>query len=100
MSVRWGFIGAGIWARTYMIPAVRAVEDADPVGVFSTSIERGECLAREAGLEHAYPSRYALLADPTIDAVYIGTTNDLHAEHTIAAARAGKHVLCEKPLAV
>jgi 1,5-anhydro-D-fructose reductase (1,5-anhydro-D-mannitol-forming) len=83
-----------------MIPAVCAVADAEPVGVFSTVIERGERLAREAGLECAYPSRDALLGDPTIDAVYISTTNDLHAEHTIAAARAGKHVLCEKPLAV
>jgi 1,5-anhydro-D-fructose reductase (1,5-anhydro-D-mannitol-forming) len=100
MSVRWGFVGASIWARTYMIPAVQAVEDADPVGVFSTSIERGERLARDAGLERAYPSLDALLGDPTIDAVYISTTNDLHAAQSIAAARAGKHVLCEKPLAV
>jgi 1,5-anhydro-D-fructose reductase (1,5-anhydro-D-mannitol-forming) len=100
MTVRWGFVGASIWARTYMIPAVQAVEDADPAGVFSTSIERGQRLAREAGLEHAYPSLDALLDDRAIDAVYISTTNDLHAEQTIAAARAGKHVLCEKPLAL
>jgi 1,5-anhydro-D-fructose reductase (1,5-anhydro-D-mannitol-forming) len=100
MTVRWGFVGASIWARTYMIPAVRAIEDADPVGVFSTSIERGQRLAREAGLEHAYPSLDALLDDRAIDAVYISTTNDLHAAQTIAAARAGKHVLCEKPLAL
>jgi 1,5-anhydro-D-fructose reductase (1,5-anhydro-D-mannitol-forming) len=100
MTVRWGFVGASIWARTHMIPAVQAVEDADAVGLFSTSIERGERLAREAGLERAYSSLDALLGDPTIDAVYVSTTNDLHAAQTIAAARAGKHVLCEKPLAL
>jgi 1,5-anhydro-D-fructose reductase (1,5-anhydro-D-mannitol-forming) len=100
MSVRWGFVGASIWARNHMIPAVQAVENAEPVGLFSTSIERGLRLAREAGLECTYPSLDELLDDPTIDAVYISTTNDLHAVQTIAAARAGKHVLCEKPLAV
>jgi 1,5-anhydro-D-fructose reductase (1,5-anhydro-D-mannitol-forming) len=100
MSVAWGFVGASIWARTYMIPAVHAVEDARAGGVFSTWPERGERLAEEAGLERVYPSLDALLGDPAIDAVYVSTTNDLHAEQTVAAAQAGKHVLCEKPLAV
>jgi 1,5-anhydro-D-fructose reductase (1,5-anhydro-D-mannitol-forming) len=100
MSVRWGFIGASIWARTRMIPAVQAVEDAVAVGVFSTSPERGETVRRETELQRAYRSLEELLADPALDAVYVSTTNDLHAEQTIAAARAGKHVLCEKPLAL
>jgi 1,5-anhydro-D-fructose reductase (1,5-anhydro-D-mannitol-forming) len=100
MNVRWGFIGASIWARTRMIPAVQAVDDSTAVGVFSTSPERGEALRRAAGLERAYTSLDELLADPDLDAVYISTTNDLHAEQTIRAARAGKHVLCEKPLSV
>jgi 1,5-anhydro-D-fructose reductase (1,5-anhydro-D-mannitol-forming) len=100
VAVNWGFVGASLWAARYMIPAVRAVEDARAVGVFSSSAERGERFAEETGLERAYASLEEMLADPRIDAVYIGTTNDLHAERTIAAARAGKHILCEKPLAL
>jgi 1,5-anhydro-D-fructose reductase (1,5-anhydro-D-mannitol-forming) len=99
MSVGWGFVGASTWARRYLIPAVHAVSDAHAVGVFSTSRERGERFAADTGLERAYPSLDALLGDPAIDAVYVSTTNDLHAEQTIAAARAGKHVLSEKPIA-
>jgi 1,5-anhydro-D-fructose reductase (1,5-anhydro-D-mannitol-forming) len=98
--VRWAFIGASIWARTRMIPAVQAVERSAAVGVFSTSRERGEAFREQAGLERAYASVGELLSDPDVDAVYISTRNDLHAEQTIAAASAGKHVLCEKPLSV
>ena len=100
MTVRWGFIGASIWARTRIIPAVQAVDGATAVGIFSTSAERGEAVRLEKGLQKAFASLDDLLGDPEIDAVYISTTNDLHAEQTIAAARAGKHVLCEKPLSV
>jgi 1,5-anhydro-D-fructose reductase (1,5-anhydro-D-mannitol-forming) len=96
----WGFIGAGIWATTRMIPAVQAVEGARGVGVFSTDRDRGARVAREFELDRAYQSLDELLADPAVDAVYVGTTNDLHAPQTIAAARAGKHVLCEKPVAL
>src|SRR6478752_5834763 len=98
--VSWGFIGASTWASRYLIPAVDALPDARGVGVFSSSRERGEAYAATNGLETAYASLDEMLADPEIDAVYISTTNDLHASQTIAAARAGKHVLCEKPLAV
>jgi 1,5-anhydro-D-fructose reductase (1,5-anhydro-D-mannitol-forming) len=100
MNVRWGFVGASIWARARMIPAVKAVDGSTAVGVFSTSRERGETFRQVTGLERAYASLDELLADPDLDAVYISTTNDLHAEQTIRAARAGKHVLCEKPLSV
>ena len=99
-AVDWGFIGASQWAARYLIPAVRAVEGGDPVGVFSSSPERGAAFAEATGLDRSYGSLEEMLADPGIDAVYVGTTNDLHAERTIAAARAGKHVLCEKPLAL
>ena len=98
--IGWGFVGASTWAGAYMIPAVRSQPDARLVGVFSTSPERGARVAEDHGLERSYTSLDALLGDPEIAAVYISTTNDLHAEQTIAAARAGKHVLCEKPLAV
>jgi 1,5-anhydro-D-fructose reductase (1,5-anhydro-D-mannitol-forming) len=98
--IRWGFIGASTWASRYLIPAVRAQPDAVGVGVFSSSRERGEEFAASNELEKSYLSIEALLADDQIDAVYISTTNELHAEQAIAAARAGKHVLCEKPLAL
>jgi 1,5-anhydro-D-fructose reductase (1,5-anhydro-D-mannitol-forming) len=98
-DIGWGFIGASLWARRWIVPAVQAQPDARAVGVFSSSPERGERFARDLGLERSYLSLDDLLADPAIDAVYVSTTNNLHAPQTIAAARAAKHVLCEKPLA-
>src|ERR1700677_3170264 len=97
--IGWGFIGASLWAKQRMIPAVAAADDATAVAVFSTSDQRGQTFVEECGLKRSYDSLVGLLADPEIDAVYISTTNDLHASQTIAAAAAGKHVLCEKPLA-
>jgi 1,5-anhydro-D-fructose reductase (1,5-anhydro-D-mannitol-forming) len=99
MTLGWGFVGASIWARRYLVPAVQAVDGAEGVGVFSTSPERGERFARETGLTRSYTSLDELLGDSRVGAVYISTTNDLHAPQTVAAARAGKHVLSEKPLA-
>ncbi len=96
----WGFVGASTWARRWLIPAVRATHGGVPVAVFSTSPERGEELARECGLRRSYSELDELLADPEIDGVYISTRNELHAAQALAAARAGKHVLCEKPLAL
>jgi 1,5-anhydro-D-fructose reductase (1,5-anhydro-D-mannitol-forming) len=98
--VRWGFVGASTWASRYLVPAVQAVDGAEAVGIFSSSPERGERFAAAAGLDRSYASLEELLSDEAVDAVYISTTNDLHAAQAIAAARAGKHVLCEKPLAL
>ena len=95
----WGFIGASIWARTRLIPAVTATTGAQPIAVFSTSAERGARFAQQCGLPRSYDSLDGLLADSEVNIVYISTTNDLHARQAIAAAAAGKHVLCEKPLA-
>jgi 1,5-anhydro-D-fructose reductase (1,5-anhydro-D-mannitol-forming) len=95
----WGFVGASLWARERLVPAVQATDGAEAVAVFSTSPERGEQFARDCGLARAYPALDELLADPDVDVVYISTTNDLHAAQTVAAAAAGKHVLCEKPIA-
>lgn len=99
-TINWAFIGASTWAARYLIPAVASLPDARAVGVYSSSPERGRQYAARTGLEKAYSSLQHLLADPEVDAVYVSTTNDLHASQTIAAARAGKHVLCEKPLAL
>ena len=99
-SIGWGLIGASRIAADWMIGAIRAPDDSDVVAVMSSSQEWGAAYAREHGIARAYDDLDALLADPGVDAVYISTTNDLHCAQTVAAAEAGKHVLCEKPLAL
>jgi 1,5-anhydro-D-fructose reductase (1,5-anhydro-D-mannitol-forming) len=96
----WGLIGASNIARQFMINAINAQPDADVVGVFSKDPERGAAFATEHGLPNHYESLDALLADTRIDCVYISTTNEHHHHQAIAAAGTGKHVLCEKPLAL
>jgi 1,5-anhydro-D-fructose reductase (1,5-anhydro-D-mannitol-forming) len=96
----WGLIGASNIARSYMIGAINAQPNGRVVAVFSSDPARGERFAAENGIPRAYPSPEQLLADPEVDAVYISTTNELHQPQTLAAAAAGKHVLCEKPLAL
>ena len=96
----WGFIGASDIARTRMLSAIRAQNGSDIVAVMSSSRERAEAYARDNAIARAYDDVETLLADPAVDIVYISTTNELHHAQTLAAARAGKHVLCEKPLAL
>ena len=99
MSVRWGLVGASTIARQFMINAIRAQSDGEIAAVMSSSPERATAYARENGIPAAVSTLDALLRSD-IDAVYISTTNELHLEQALAAARAGKHVLCEKPLAL
>jgi 1,5-anhydro-D-fructose reductase (1,5-anhydro-D-mannitol-forming) len=100
MTVRWGLIGASTIAREWMIDAFRSQPDGAVTAVMSSSGERARTYAAQAGIPRAYDSLDALLADPEVDAVYVSTTNELHRDQTVAAAKAGKHVLCEKPLAL
>jgi 1,5-anhydro-D-fructose reductase (1,5-anhydro-D-mannitol-forming) len=96
----WGLVGASTIAREWMIDAIRAQPGNDVVAVLSSDAKRGAAYAAEHGIGASVTSIDALLATPGVDAVYISTTNELHAPQAIAAARAGKHVLCEKPLAM
>ena len=96
---RWGLIGASTIAREWVIGAIRAT-GGEVASVMSTSAERGAAYARDNGIARSVTSLDDLLGDPQIDAVYISTTNELHRDQAIAAARAGKHILCEKPLAM
>jgi D-xylose 1-dehydrogenase (NADP+, D-xylono-1,5-lactone-forming) len=97
--MRWGVIGTGWVARTF-IAALRESTVARVVAVASRDGARAAAIAVELGSARAYGAYIDLLADPEVDAVYIGLPNSMHAEWSIACARAGKHVLCEKPLAV
>ncbi len=96
----WGIIGASTIAREYMIRAINAQQDSRAVAVMSRSMRRGRRLAQELNVERIYDNLDALLSDPEIDVIYISSTNERHKEETVAAAAAGKHVLCEKPLAL
>ena len=96
----WGLIGASTIAKEHMIGAIRAQPDGEVVAVMSSDAARGERYAAEHGIARSYDSVAALLADPAVDIVYVSTTNELHLPQTLAAAAAGKHVLCEKPLAL
>jgi predicted dehydrogenase len=82
-----------------MIEGIRASGVAQLAAIASRRADMASQWACELGIPHAYTSYEALLADPQMDAVYIPLANDLHAEFTLQAAAAGKHVLCEKPLA-
>lgn len=99
MTVKWGLIGASTIARQFMINAIRAQPNSEIAAVMSSSPERATSYAKENGIPLAVSTLDALLASD-IDAVYISTTNELHLEQALAAIRAGKHVLCEKPLAL
>jgi 1,5-anhydro-D-fructose reductase (1,5-anhydro-D-mannitol-forming) len=98
--IGWGLIGASTIARQFMIRAITSQPDSRVVAIASRDPARGRAFAAEHGIPSVYDSVEALLADPAVSAVYISTTNELHAPQTLAAARAGKHVLCEKPLAL
>jgi predicted dehydrogenase len=98
-ELRWGILSTAGIAREKVIPGIQGAERCSVVAIASRDVGRAQRVAVEAGIPRVHGSYEALLADPAVDAVYIPLPNHLHAEWTIAAARAGKHVLCEKPLA-
>ena len=98
-TLAWGLLGTARINRA-LIPPLRASERNRLLAVASRAPETAAAYALEWGIERAHGSYDALLADPEIDVVYIPLPNGAHAEWAIRAARAGKHVLCEKPLAV
>lgn len=98
--MRWGLIGASRIASGYMIDAIRAQEGAEIASVLSSDAARGAGFARKWEIPESFTDLDALLADPDLDAVYISTTNEKHYPQAMAAIDAGKHVLCEKPLAM
>jgi len=98
-NIRIGIIGAGNNTRTRHIPGFRAIPGVEIAGVVNSSPESTARVARELGIPKTYPDWNALVADPAIDAVCIGTWPNLHCEVTVAALSAGKHVLTEARMA-
>ena len=97
--LRIGILGASRVARYAIVRPARKVLRVAVDSIASRDAARGRDFARRFGVPRVQPTYDALLADPAIDAVYIGLPNSLHAQWSIRALEAGKHVLCEKPLA-
>lgn len=98
--VRWGVLGCAAIAVQKVIPAMQRSQRCDVVAIASRQTDRAQATARDLGIPRPYGSYEELLGDPDIEAVYIPLPNHLHLEWTRRAADAGKHVLCEKPLAI
>jgi 1,5-anhydro-D-fructose reductase (1,5-anhydro-D-mannitol-forming) len=100
VTVRWGLIGASTIGREWMAPAIASQPDSEVVAVASSDAARAGAYAAELGIPKVHATVDELLADSDVDAVYISSTNERHESQVLAAAAAGKHVLCEKPLAL
>ncbi len=98
--LRWGVLSTAAIGRNRVIPAIQSAPHCEVVAIASRDPSAGARAAAELGIPTTHGSYEALLADPQVEAVYIPLPNHLHATWAIAAAEAGKHVLCEKPLAM
>ncbi len=99
-KIRWGVLGAAKIALTKVIPAMRQGNHCDVTAIASRDLEKARQTAQDLNIPKFYDSYEELLADSEIDAIYNPLPNNLHVEWTIKAADAGKHVLCEKPIAL
>ena len=97
---RWGVLGASKFAINKCVPGIQASALCDVSAIASRDLEKAEDAADKLDIASFYGSYEELLADPTVDVIYIPLPNHLHVPWAIAAAKAGKHVLCEKPLAM
>ena len=99
-KIRWGIIGAGDIVRKRIVTALQELENCEIAAITRGKAELAEAFAAEFGIPKWYADHREMLGSGDIDAVYIASPVFLHAEHTIAAAEAGVHVLCEKPMAM
>ena len=99
MALGWAIVSTGFHPDLKVVPAIAEARDSDLVAVYSRDRGRAEAFAEKHGASAAYDSVGAMLADSRVEAVFVCSPNSVHAEHTLQAAGAGKHVLCEKPMA-
>jgi predicted dehydrogenase len=99
MPVKWGILGTGKIAKRFM-QAVFYVPEAQVVAVGSREQHTADQFGAQFGVPKRYGSYDALISDPEVEIVYVATPHTLHAENTLAALQAGKHVLCEKPFTI
>lgn len=97
--MRWAIIGLGEVAERSVGPGLARAKSSTLRSVYSRNAETARSFAARFGAQGAYDSLDEMLADPELDAVYIATPNNVHAAQAVLAAKAGKHVLCEKPMA-
>ncbi|MFE5317424.1 Gfo/Idh/MocA family protein [Paenibacillus sp. NPDC056579] len=99
-KLRWGVLGCAGIAKRAVIPGIQQSQTGEVTAIASRDEQKARETAAQLNIPKSYGSYEAILADDTIDAVYIPLPNHLHKEWTIRAAEAGKHVLCEKPIAL
>ena len=98
--VVWGILSTSSFAVDHMIPALKGTDCVRIGAIASRELAKAERVATACDIPKAYGSYEELLADPEIEAVYVPLPNHLHVPWSVKAAEAGKHVLCEKPLAL
>lgn len=99
-AVKWGVLGTANIARGCTIPGMKLAEDCELYAIAGRSLEKAESFKQEFGFEKAYGSYEDLIADKDVQAVYIPLPNSLHLKWVKESLNAGKHVICEKPLAL
>src|SRR5215211_2811929 len=99
-KVRWGVLSTANIGLQKVLPAMQRGEYCAVTAIASRSLEKAQAAAKQLGIPKAYGSYEELLADPDVDAIYNPMPNHLHVPWSIKALQAGKHVLCEKPIAL
>lgn len=99
-NIRWGIVSTARIGVEKVIPGIQGSATGTAYAIASRDLEKARAAARDLGIEKAYGSYEELLADPEIDAIYNPLPNHMHVPVTVQAVKAGKHVLCEKPIAL